>query len=141
MTTTPEPISSTPTRHRFTVAEYYAMADAGILSYKDPVELLDGDIMVSSTISPWHASVVMRLHHCLLPPSQGQVIVRVQGPTRLSDESEPQPDVMLLKWRDDFYRDGHPEPSDVLLLIEVSDTTIEYDRTTKLFCLRPRQHT
>ena len=56
----------------------------------------------------------------------------IQGPTRLNDESEPQPDIMLLKWRDDYYEGGHPRPADVLLLIEVSDTTVDYDRNTKL---------
>ncbi len=131
-TTTVKTPTSTPTRHRFTVAEYYAMADAGIFSKDDRVELLDGDIINMPPIGDWHQASIDFYTNILPQILQGQAIVRVQGPTRLSDESEPQPDVMLLKWREDYYQGGHPSPEDVLLLIEVSDTTIEYDRTAKL---------
>lgn len=126
------PAESTPTRRRFTVAEYYAMADAGILSENDRVELLDGDLIVMPPINDWHASKVDLINNTMLPPLQGRAIVRVQNPTRLDNSSEPQPDVMLLRWRDDFYEGGHPGPVDVLLLIEVSDTTLSYDRNAKL---------
>ena len=124
--------TATPARRRFTVAEYYAMADAGILTRDDRVELLDGDIILMPPIGNWHQSEIDQLTHYLQRQLDARAIVRVQGPTRLSDVSEPQPDIMLLKWRDDFYRDGHPDSSDVLLLIEVSDTTIDYDRGRKL---------
>ena len=83
-------------------------------------------------IGDWHAASVDRFANSLPPKLQGRAIVRVQNPTRLSDNSEPQPDVMLLRWRDDFYSGGHPEPADVLLLIEVADTSIDYDRSSKL---------
>ena len=131
-TTTVKATTSAPTRRRFTVAEYYAMADAGILTRDDRVELLDGDIILMPPIGNWHAASVDFYTNILPKLLDGLAIVRVQGPTRLSDESEPQPDVMLLKWRDDFYQGGHPSPEDILLLIEVSDTTIDYDRNTKL---------
>ena len=121
-----------PTRRRFTVAEYYAMAEAGILAPDERVELLDGDVIAMPPIGDWHASRVKRLNNFMLPPLQGRAIVSVQDPTRLDDASEPQPDVMLLRWRDDFYEGGHPGPDDVLLLIEVSDTTVDYDRSAKL---------
>ncbi len=121
-----------PTRRRFTVAEYYAMAEAGILAPDERVELLDGDVIAMPPIGDWHASRVKRLNNFMLPPLQGRAIVSVQDPTRLDDASEPQPDVMLLRWRDDFYEGGHPGPADVLLLIEVSDTTVDYDRSAKL---------
>ncbi len=126
------PPAAVPTRRRFTVAEYHAMAKAGILTEKDRVELLDGDIIVMPPIGDWHAATVKRLNNAMLPPLQGRAIVSVQDPTRLDNNSEPQPDVMLLRWRDDFYEGGHPGPADVLLLIEVSDTTIDYDRNQKL---------
>ncbi len=133
---TPDAIASSrpavPARRRFTVAEYYAMAEAGILSPDERVELLDGDVIAMPPIGDWHASRVKRLNNFMLPPLQGRAIVSVQDPTRLDDASEPQPDVMLLRWRDDFYEGGHPGPADVLLLIEVSDTTVDYDRSAKL---------
>ena len=126
------PAAAVPARRRFTVAEYYAMADAGILSENDRVELLDGDLIVMPPIGDWHAASVDLFTNILPPSLQGRAIVRVQNPTRLDNNSEPQPDVMLLRWRDDFYRNGHPAPGDVLLLIEVADSSAEFDRTVKL---------
>ena len=123
---------SAPARRRFTVAEYYAMADAGILSENDRVELLDGDLIVMPPIGDWHAASVDLFTNILPPRLQGRAIVRVQNPTRLDNNSEPQPDVMLLRWRDDFYRNGHPAPGDVLLVIEVADSSVDFDRTVKL---------
>ena len=126
------PAATVPTRRRFTVAEYYAMAEAGILSENDRVELLDGDIIVMPPIGDWHAASVKRLNNAMLPPLQGRAIVSVQDPTRLDNNSEPQPDVMLLRWRDDFYEAGHPGPADVLLLIEVADSSADFDWNAKL---------
>ena len=132
MTTATAAPAQAPTRRRFTVAEYYAMAKAGILNENDRVELLDGDIIRMTPIGDWHAANVDLLNHSLNKILNDRAIVRVQGPARLNPNSEPQPDVLLMRWRDDFYRGGHPRPSDILLLIEVSDTTIDYDRTAKL---------
>ena len=130
----PEPAATAagPARRRFTVAEYYAMAEAGVLAYDERVELLDGDVIAMPPIGDWHASRVKRLNNSMLTPVRGRAIVSVQDPVRLGDNSEPEPDVMLLRWRDDFYEGGHPGPADVLLLIEVSDTTVDYDRNEKL---------
>ena len=130
--TSAPPAALAPTRRRFTVAEYYAMADAGILSENDRVELLDGDLIVMPPIGDWHAAKVDLFTNVLPPRLERRAIVRVQNPTRLDNTSEPQPDVTLLRWRDDFYEGGHPGPVDVLLLIEVSDTTVGYDRNEKL---------
>ena len=127
------PAALAPTRRRFTVAEYYAMADAGILSENDRVELLDGDIIVMPPIGNWHAfgvnSIVAVFPSTLLA---SRAILSVRNPVRLDIGSEPQPDAMLLRWQDDFYSLEHPSPADVLLLIEVSDTTVDYDRNEKL---------
>ena len=127
------PAAAVPTRRRFTVAEYYAMADAGILSENDRVELLDGDFIVMPPVGNWHAfsvnSIVAIFPSTLL---EDRAILSVQNPVRLDSCNEPQPDAMLLRWRDDFYRNGHPAPGDVLLLIEVADSTVEFDRTVKL---------
>ena len=121
-----------PTRRRFTVAEYYAMAEAGILAPDERVELLDGDVILMAAVLDWHAFVVDWLNENLMLPLQGRAQVRIQNPTRLNDYSEPEPDVMLLRRRDDFYRSGHPAPADVLLLIEVSDSSLSFDRGQKL---------
>ena len=121
-----------PTRRRFTVSEYYAMGEAGILAPDERVELLDGDVILMAAVLDWHAFVVDWLNENLMLPLQGRAQVRIQNPTRLSDYSEPEPDVMLLRRRDDFYRSGHPAPADVLLLIEVSDSSLTFDRNRKL---------
>ena len=126
------PTVSTPTRRRFTVAEYYAKADAGILSETDRVELLDGDVIKMPPFGDWHAASVKVFNKTILPSLQGHAIIAVQDPVRIGDNSEPQPDIMLLEWRDDFYRNGHPTSGDVLLLIEVADSSVEFDRTVKL---------
>ena len=126
------PTISAPARRRFTVAEYYAMADAGILSEDDRVELLDGDLVVKPPIGNWHGGSVKLFANTFPPVLQGRAIVAVQDPVTLDEHSEPQPDVMLLQCRDDFYRNGHPGPGDVLLLIEVADSSVEFDRTVKL---------
>ncbi len=119
-------------RRRFTVAEYHAMADAGILTEQDRVELLDGEIIVMPPIGNRHQSGTDRINAAMGADLRGRAIVRIQGPVRLDDGSEPQPDATLLRWRDDFYETGHPGPADVLLLIEVSDSTLELDRNEKL---------
>ncbi len=115
-----------------TVEEYERMGEAGIFRPDDRLELLEGGIFEMSPIGPPHASCVMFLSHLLSRLFGGSLIVSTQNPVRLDDYSEPQPDVMLLRWRDDFYRNAHPTPADVLLVIEVSDTTTESDRSYKI---------
>lgn len=120
------------TKRLFTVAEYYRMAQAGIFSEDDHVELLEGEIFEMSPISSRHASCVSRLNHLLQSRLQGRAIVSVQNPVRLSEYSEPQPDIAVLKFRSDFYSLEHPKPEDVLLVIEVRETSAEFDRRVKL---------
>ena len=119
-------------RRRFTVAEYYAMAEAGILTEKDRVELLDGEIVVTAPIGNRHAFCVDWLNRFWILALAERAIVRIQNPVRLNDSSEPEPDITLLVWKDDFYVSGHPGPQDVLLLIEVADSTVDFDRNQKL---------
>ena len=128
------PIEATQARarRRFTVAEYYAMADAGILTEKDRVELLDGEIVLMAPIGNRHQSSVDGHGEMFMLRLQGRANVRIQGPVRLDDDNEPEPDVTLLRRRDDYYATGHPGPDDVLLLIEVADSTLEFDRNVKL---------
>ena len=119
-------------RHYFTAAEYYRMADAGILTPDDRVELIEGEIVEMSPIGKRHASCVDRINRLLGRLASQSAIVRVQNPVRLSDFSEPQPDVTLLRPREDFYAAGHPGPADVLLIVEVADTSTAYDRGVKV---------
>ena len=119
-------------RRRFSVSEYYAMAEAGILTENDRVELLEGEIVVMAPIGNRHQSSVDGNGEMFTLRLQGRANVRVQGPVRLDDENEPHPDVTLLRRRDDYYATGHPGPGDVLLLIEVADSTLSFDRNVKL---------
>ena len=120
-----------PARRRFTVDEYYWMARVGILRPSDRVELIDGEIIEMNPIGEPHAGTVNRLNSVFSRRLGDAVIVAVQNPIRLDNGSEPEPDLALLRPRRDFYATGHPTPSDVLLVVEVSDTTVEYDTQTK----------
>jgi len=120
------------TRHRLTVADYYRMGEAGVLAPDARVELIEGEVIDMAPIGSKHRSAVKRLVALLTSALGSQVIVSVQDPLRLSDLSEPEPDLMLLKPRADFYADAHPTAADVLLLIEVADTSARYDREIKL---------
>ena len=108
------------------------MAEAGILREDDRIELIEGELIDMAPIGSNHASVVARLNAWLAAAAGGRFIVFPQNPVSLSEHSEPQPDLTLLKSRDDYYRDALPAAQDVLLLIEVADATLEYDRTTKV---------
>jgi len=119
-------------RRLFTVAEYHKMAEAGILSEDDRVELLSGEIVAMSPIGSRHAACVDRLTQYLVVRVAGRAIVRVQNPIRLGEHSEPQPDVALLKPRPDFYATAHPGPEDVVLVIEVAETSAGVDREVKV---------
>ncbi|HEY5839334.1 MAG TPA: Uma2 family endonuclease [Pyrinomonadaceae bacterium] len=119
-------------KNHFTVSEYERMGENGIFPPDARVELIEGEIIEMSPIASRHAACVKLLNLILIQQVGVDAIVSTQDPIRLSDLSEPQPDVALLKFRQDYYRDGHPRPDDVLLVIEVSDTTVQYDRHTKM---------
>lgn len=124
-------MSAEPARRHFNVTEYCRMGEAGIFSEDDRVELIQGEIVEMSPIGIRHASCVARLSKLLERQVGSNAIVWVQNPVRLSELSEPQPDIALLKQRDDFYASRHPLPEDVLLIIEVAETSAGYDRKTK----------
>ncbi len=119
-------------RRKFTADQYERMAESGILLEDDRVELLDGEIVEMTPIGSRHAGCVNRLNGLFSSTFQSRAIVTVQNPIRLDDLSEPQPDVALLKPRSDFYARAHPRPEDVLLVIEVIETSADYDRKVKL---------
>lgn len=119
-------------RRWFNVDEYYRMIDAGILSEDDRVELIEGEVIKMSPIGKFHAACVKRLNELFVLLVGRTATVSVQDPIRLNDFSEPQPDIALLKRRGDFYSSGHPMPEDVLLVVEVADTSAQYDRMIKM---------
>lgn len=108
------------------------MAETGVLSPDARVELLDGRIIDMSPIGPFHGGITKYLIKAFTDAAQGRWLVTAQDPLRLDDHSEPQPDIMLLKPVNDFYRHRHPQPADVSLLVEISDTTLETDQDEKL---------
>lgn len=116
----------------FTVAEYDRMGETGILTEDDRVELVEGEIIEMSPIGRRHAAFVGRLTNLFSRLLAERAIVWVQNPIVLNDYSEPQPDIALLRRRDDFYERSLPMPPDVLLVAEVADMTIEYDRQIKV---------
>jgi Uma2 family endonuclease len=119
------------TRRLITVTEYHRMGEVGILGERERVELIEGELVAMSPIGSNHHGTVNKLNHSLVHAVGDRAIVSVQGPVRLDDFSEPEPDFALLKPRPDFYRNSHPGPADVLLLIEVADTSLNYDRAVK----------
>ncbi|MGA2750761.1 MAG: Uma2 family endonuclease [Verrucomicrobiota bacterium] len=120
------------TEHRFSVQDYYRMAEWGVLKPGARVELLDGTIIDMAPIGPFHCGVVNRLNRIFTEHSEERWITSVQNPVRLDDHSEPQPDMLLLRPSPDDYTSRHPRPEEVFLLVEVSDTTLETDRERKL---------
>ena len=124
-------VAAVPTHHRFTVDEYYRLAELGFLAPDARVELIDGEIIEMSPIGDRHGACVDRLNRLLVPQAATEAIVRVQGAVRLSDLSEPEPDVAILAYHEDFYESGKPRPDDVLLMIEVADSTFRFDNGRK----------
>ena len=120
-----------PRRHRLTVADYYRMAEVGILAPEERVELIDGEIIDMVPPGSPHAATVHYLTEVLVRAVEGRATVLVQNPVRLSAYSEPQPDLALLRRREDFYRERYPRADDVLLIVEVAATSLKFDRETK----------
>jgi Uma2 family endonuclease len=120
------------TRRRFTVDEYHRMSESGILRVGDRLELLRGEIVHMSPIGPRHAACVALLSETLVARLSGRAIVWPQNPVAILPDSEPQPDLALLRLRHDRYRTALPSPGDVLLVIEVADSMLRYDREVKL---------
>ena len=118
-------------KYRFTVEEYYRMGEIGIFPPDARLELVDGLVRRMPPIDPPHASIVDRLSMLLAGRLAGVAHLRVQGPIHLDDYNEPQPDLTVMRFRDDYSR-RHPTPADVLLAIEVADTSLRYDRDEKI---------
>ncbi len=119
-------------RRWFTAGEYNRMVEAGILTEDDRVELIEGEIVEMSPIGSRHAACVNRLTMLLSSQAGQDFIVSVQNPIVVDDYSEPEPDVAILQMRDDYYAHQLPTVPDVLLVIEVADTSVEIDRSVKI---------
>jgi Uma2 family endonuclease len=117
---------------RLNVSQYHQMSEAGILSENDKVELINGEIIEMSPIGRRHAACVDRINRLFSNILGIKVIVRVKNPIILNNLSEPEPDIALLQPRADFYESGHPQPQDICLLIEVADSSLEYDKDVKI---------
>jgi Uma2 family endonuclease len=127
-----------PKPYRFTVDEYYRMAEAGIFTEDDRVELIEGEIIEMSPIGPGHASDVIHINHILTRRLGELALVSVQNPIRLGNRSEPEPDFAVLRPQPGPgrpYQSAHPTPADVLLVIEIADSSLSYDlgRKARLF--------
>ena len=123
--------STVPTRHRITVEEYERMIAANVWPEDERLELIEGELVRMSPINAPHAAAVKRLTELLRDRLGKRALVGVQDPIVLDDQSEPEPDISVLRRRADYYANAHPSPADVLLVVEVSDTTLEYDRDVK----------
>jgi Uma2 family endonuclease len=120
------------TKKLFTVDEYYRMVDAGILSERDRVELIEGEIVEMSPIGQRHVVCVDRANHLFTSSLNRRALISVQTPLRLNKYNEPQPDIVVMKWQDDYYSSKRHTPEDTLFVVEVSDTTLRYDTKIKL---------
>ncbi len=119
-------------RHRLTVADFRRMGEVGILGPDDRVELIAGEIIDMSPIGSLHAALVRAIATALTHHVREQALLAIQDPLALTDTSQPQPDLAVLRPRADFYAAAHPGPADVLLVIEVADTTLAFDLDVKV---------
>ena len=120
-----------PRPHLFTVEEYYLAGKAGVFPPNARVELLEGRIMDMPPIGPGHSGKVNRLNRLFAKKLGDDYIVSPQNPVRLNDASEPEPDFAILKFRADCYEESHPTPADTLLLVEIAESSLDYDLTDK----------
>lgn len=124
-------LANKPHKFVFTAQHYHLMHEAGIFSEGDRLELINGEIREMSPIGRKHVACIIRLDQLMQKKLGDRIMVSTQNSIRLDDNSEPQPDLAILKPREDFYEEGLPTPSDILLIIEVADSTIAYDREVK----------
>ncbi len=127
-----EAINSTNPIHRISVDQFHRMIEAGLFADGDRVELIDGEMRDMPPIGPPHGGCTDDLTMILAPQLAGKAIVRVQGPLALDDGTEVYPDLLVLKQRDDGYRHSNPSGEDVLLVIEVADSSLPLDLGVKL---------
>lgn len=129
---TADPVDRAPRRRRFSVEDYHRMVETGLLSEEDRTELIEGEVVEMAPIGSRHAGHLTRLVSLMSKEVGERALVSAQNPVRLGDESEPQPDLALLEPRADFYASAHPTAEDILLLVEIAESSLEFDRATKI---------
>lgn len=129
--TTVSSLETASRRHRLTVAAYERMAEVGILGPDSRVELIAGELFDMSPIGSLHAAVVSRLARDFIVAIGTAAVVRIQDPLRIDEFNEPEPDLVILAPREDFYAAHHPGPGDTLLVVEVADSSLAHDLDTK----------
>jgi len=122
----------TPTRTRISTDRYQMMVATGVLTKYDRIELIEGDMLDMAPMGTKHSAITSKLHELFVLTLSRSATVVSGGPVNLGEFSQPQPDLMLLNRRADFYRGKTPEASDVLLLIEVSDSSLTFDQGVKM---------
>ena len=118
--------------HRFSVEDYYRMAETGILKPGARVELIEGEIVDMMPIGPFHSGSVYELARLFNAMSKDRWVVGTQGPLHLDEHNMPEPDIMLLRPPGSHYKTTHPSPEDVFLIIEIADSSLAHDQNTKL---------
>jgi Uma2 family endonuclease len=118
-------------KRTFTVGDYYKMAEAGIFE-RERVELVEGEVVKMTPLGSRHAACVTRLNRLFSRLLGQEALLRVQDPVRISDRTELEPDLAVVRYRRDFYAGAHPTPVDTLLVVEVSDSSLAYDRDVKM---------
>ncbi len=125
-------VTATRERFHFTQREYYAMVEAGVFTEDSRVELIRGDIIQMSPIHSPHSGTLKGLVGLVTAGLAGRAVFGVQDPIVLADDTEPQPDLSICKPRADNYTRSHPTPDEILLVVEVADSSLRYDRDTKM---------
>jgi Uma2 family endonuclease len=128
----PEQLRARAPRRRLTVADYHRMGDAGILHEDDRVELIDGELFQMATIGTAHMSIVIRLTSRFGALAADRFLISAQNSIEIRPFSEPQPDLVLLRPRADAYWGARPTPADALLVVEVADSSLAWDRNVKI---------
>jgi Uma2 family endonuclease len=126
-------IAFAPSRHKLSAEEFHRMAEAGVFDKSDRIELIDGDLIDMAPIGQGHESLVASLNEAFFIACAGRVTIWPQSSIRIEPSSMPQPDLAILRRRADFYGTGNrPGPADILVLIEVAESSLHFDRTVKL---------
>jgi Uma2 family endonuclease len=118
-------------RKHFTIDEYHKLAETGIIKPTDRVELIEGDIITMSPIKSKHAGIVDAIAEFLIHTLYRKATIKIQNPMSIGNNSEPEPDIIIAKHKQDHYRSAHPTPEEVYLLIEVADSSLAYDQSIK----------